>query len=410
MGQDEDTEPNDVEFLDLGPAPRSGDAGRAPNRWPKWLPLLLAGILAAVVITMLVHRSSTPSAVHPTHPPTTARSSSSAPNTSSTPSSAVSWAPPVAVTELGHPLLGVRAGWELFGRGDGVVVRLQLARGRITRTTIPALHSSGPVSFIVGKDAALVRPLDSVPGYLVPDGHPVRQLSATLSLGQGGPAFPGPDLNHVWVQPENSSPPAMTLARLDSPAPGVVLPIPAGSSAQQATSDGAGYLLFTGLSGTYDSRPDGLRRITTGAVLAVGPTRWLVSECDYRDGCNTVVIDRISGTRRTLSRIASDVNTPPPGVISPDGTTAALIDLNNQTANIHLRDLTSGVDHPLPVPTDQASFDMGSLVWSPDSRWLFIAAANGHLAVLDARTRHVRTLGATLPSLSQFAIRNVPTS
>lgn len=407
MGRDEDIPSRDVEFLDADPT--SGvedDVLSAPaNRWPKWLPFLVAAVVVTVVITLIVHATSKPSASPPTHPPTTTQSSVSAPSTSPTASSPRALAPPITVTELGHPLLGVTGGWELFGRGDGVVIRIQLARGRITKTAVPALQSGGPVFFVVGKDEAIVRPLDFVPGYLVPDGHPARQLSTNLSIGQGGPVFPGPDPNHVWVQSEGGSSSDLGLVGLDDASTmGALLPVPAGGNVQAAIPDGAGYLLFPGPGGTYDSRPDGLHRITTGEVLAVGPTRWLASECDNHGTCTTVVIDQASGARHTLRPIASYASGMPPGVISPDGTTAALID--RQTAAVHLRDLTSGADHPLPVLTNQSSFDLGTLVWSPDSRWLFIAAANGHLAVIDARTRQVRDLGASLPSLSQITIRS----
>lgn len=192
--------------------------------------------------------------------------------------------------------------------------------------------------------------------------------------------------------------------------PGPVLPIPAGGNVQAGTPDGAGYLLFPGVGGTYDSRPDGLHRVTTGTVLAVGPTRWLVSECDNRGKCTTVVIDRTGGARHVLRPIPLVGNSVLPGLISPDGTTAAELDSSSQIGAVHLRDLTSGADHPLAVPTDQSSFNLGVQVWSPDSRWLFIATADEHLAVVDAHTRQVRDLGISLPNLNQLAIRNAPTN
>src|SRR5689334_9274203 len=61
--------------------------------------------------------------------------------------------------EAGRPLLGVTAGWELFGWGPEALVRIELARGRVTRTTVEPPNSSGPVSFVVGRDWAVVRPL-----------------------------------------------------------------------------------------------------------------------------------------------------------------------------------------------------------------------------------------------------------
>lgn len=40
-------------------------------------------------------------------------------------------------------------------------------------------------------------------------------------------------------------------------------------------SDGGGYLMFGSVGGVCQTCPDGLRRITTGYVLAAGPTGWL---------------------------------------------------------------------------------------------------------------------------------------
>ena len=54
--------------------------------------------------------------------------------------------------------------------GPDGVVRIELARGRITRTAVPPVDSSGPISFLAGPGSAIVRPLDAVAGYAVPDG------------------------------------------------------------------------------------------------------------------------------------------------------------------------------------------------------------------------------------------------
>jgi hypothetical protein len=53
------------------------------------------------------------------------------------------------------------------------------------------------------------------------------------------------------------------------------------------------------------------------------------------------------------------------------------------------------------------------MVWSPDSRWLFVAASGGLYAV-NQRTGQIpnlsHTLGPALPQLFQLSMRNVPTS
>src|SRR5258707_3165037 len=147
---------------------------------------------------------------------------------------------PVSVMNLGHPLLGVGAGWELFGRGSGVVVRIQFARGRITRTALPALQSNGPVSFVTDAEGALVRPIDFVTGYLIPDGQPARV--APGAFGAGRPAFPGPDPRHLWVA---RGPPRdrIGLARVDGRSNAVSVPRPGRALQRRPTPDPAGYLL-----------------------------------------------------------------------------------------------------------------------------------------------------------------------
>jgi hypothetical protein len=104
---------------------------------------------------------------------------------------------PVVVISTGHRLLGVTGRWELYAQGSYAVVRIQLAAGRVTITTFPELRSSGPVSFVVGRDWALIRPLDKVPGYLVRADKPARQLSGPLGPG-GLVIMPGPEPGQLW--------------------------------------------------------------------------------------------------------------------------------------------------------------------------------------------------------------------
>ena len=124
-------------------------AGRA--QLGHWLPVILAVLLVLAAVAKIEHAGRRPADRGP-----------------------------VTVTEAGHRLLGETVGWDLFGFSPGHVmgvssgwlVRVQFARGRVTRTTVPALLSDGPASLIAGPDQVIIRPLDNVPGYLVPDGQP----------------------------------------------------------------------------------------------------------------------------------------------------------------------------------------------------------------------------------------------
>jgi hypothetical protein len=400
VGRD-DAHSEDVAWLDVDSEPAEPAPPRLP--WPRWFTLAVALAVVAAGVAALNHARRSPAAARVAIAVSTSTSSSaaasvsrSAPQTSAR--ATVPSPPPVSVTRLSHPLLGATAGWELFGRGVGVLVRIQPAAGRITRTTIPSLQSDGPMFVVAGSDQVLIRPLDNVPGYLVPDGKPARQLPPVI---QNGPVYPGPAPNQMWVSDDNDS--AVALETLAGARLTGSLPMPQGGSGFAATPDGAGYLLLPGVGGVYDVRPDGLHRITTGALLAVGPTGWLVTECDEQDHCHTVLIGRLDGSRRVLSpaSVGRDLR----GVISPDGSTAAMVTSGEDgNPGLCLLDLASGKRRVLDVSVNQESFD-GGVLFSPDSTWVFAVTAAGTLAVINRRSGTVGSLGAPLPALSQLVLR-----
>ncbi|MGH3321780.1 MAG: TolB family protein [Streptosporangiaceae bacterium] len=362
----------------------------------------MGAAVVAVLIVAEIQHGGEPSASS-TSTPTPTRSVSSPDGQSATPSATSS---PVTVTKVGHRLLGVTAGWELFGRGPDEVVRIQLARGRITRTKVPYLDSGGPVSFLVGPDRAVIRPWDSVPGYAVPDGERAHKLRG--ALGHGGPVIPGPKPGQVWVWAQRETRQKMSLVGLHGSKTGVSIALPAGAG--WAVSDGGGYPLVTATGGVYDMRSDGPHRVTTGRVTAVGPTGWLAIECDDRHRCTRVVIERASGARHELPGHVADRRSRL-GSISPDGSTAAVFRVRGAgEITLHLVDLASGADHRLAVSLEQgqgAPFPAGSLAWSPDSRWLFVANGKNLFAVY-ARTGHVRGVRVKLPQIDQVAVRSAP--
>ena len=317
--------------------------------------------------------------------------------------------PAVTVTDLGHRLLGATARWALFGRGPGAMVSVVPATGQVTWTRVPALDSSGPVSFLIDPHQAIIRPLDFVPGYLVPDGKPARGLSGLLS--QGGPALPGPRPGQVWVVTIGVGHAALALTGLDGTRLASV-PLPAGGPLPlSATADGSGGVLLTGPSGTFDAGPAGLRRLSL-EPLAVGPGRWLAVTCPgHRQHCHTVVIDSATGALRTLPgrALPHTALTPwPPGLIAPDGAAAAILELSRSSQlSVHLLDLRSGADRVLSLPISQDVVNE-TMAWSPDSRWLFVVTDTGAVRAVDAGTGQLASLGVRLPFISQIAVRAAP--
>lgn len=400
----------DAELLDIGPERGPGGAARAlPPRARGGLLLLTLLAVAGLVASTIARGGAQPAS--PVASPTALASGpagSPGVTAGATPGPGqVSSPVPVVVTTAGHHLLGVTQGWELIARGPGVLVRIQMAAGRVTRTIVPPLLSSGWVSFVAGRNQAVIRPIDFVPGYAVPDGAPARELPRPLQ--HGGPAFPGPDPDHLWVQAADA--PVMMLTTFDGTPTGPTIAIPADMSPLGATSDGAGYLLLTGIGGVYDATPRGLKRVTTGTLVAVGPTRWLVIECDDAHRCATVVVNRADWSRHVLvdpSGHPLNIGDDPAGlvgVISPDGSTAAVFNQGPDGTTLFLLSLATGSRRSVGVQLDQSD---QNAVWSPDGRWLFAAVANGRLAVIDPHTGQYSDLEMPLPSLSQLAVRPAP--
>ena len=254
------------------------------------------------------------------------------------------------------------------------------------------------MAFLASPDSVLVQPLDPVNGYVVPDGRPAVTLPAVFQ--RGGPVLPGPDRDHVWISTNAS---LMSLVGFDGASTGVSIPIPA--DAGVPISDGTGYIIFFGTGGVYDARPGAVRRVTTGYLLAAGPTRWLVTDCDDQHRCGTYVVDRATG-RRTVLTLQSSQFVPGAGVISPDGATAALMQSDaDGKLTLHLVDLASGVDRNTTVLIDDSlGFEDNTVVWSPDSKWLFGAGDSGRLLAVARGSGQPTDLGIDVP-INQIALR-----
>jgi len=253
--------------------------------------------------------------------------------------------------------------------------------------------------------------LDFVPGFAINDGRNATDL--TGALDHGGPLIPGPDAGHVWADTAaQGSPDVMTLVDWQGRSTPTHFVVPAGWSAVGATSDGAGSVLLAAPDGaTYQARPDGRRLVTAGTLLASGPTGYLVSECDAASKCRMSVLDRKTGTRKVLASSFTPY-LDGAGLISPDGKTAAVVDLasvGSSAVRLSLVDLSSGVEHPLGADIGTPIRD-SSMIWAPDSRRLFVATDTGRVAVVDRTTGQVGDLGLRLPVIEQLAIRPTPTT
>jgi hypothetical protein len=356
---------------------RFGPRRETRRRWPGWA--LAATAAVAVVVTLIV--------THHGHRVPPRRPSLLAP-----------------VRAVGDHLLGVTARWQLITYGPAGLVRILPSSGVIFRTSVPILDSTGPFSFVAGPSQAVVRPLDGVTGYLIPYGHRARPLTGLLA--SGGMAVPGPRPGQAWMQADFQAR-ALSLTWLDGHRAGPSLPMPHGTF--EPFPDGQGYPLVTDVGqvsappALFDLRPGGRRRVT-GYLLAAGPRRWLTASCGH-SRCTGTVIDPASGARRALPGSVPRSELGQPGVISPDGATAALFGVRGNQITLHLISLATGAQRQVPVALGDAPADWQTLAWSPDSRWLFAVAEHGRLVAVRASTGRPQGLGAPLPPVTAIAIQ-----
>lgn len=369
------------------------------GRWKSNL-LLVCLVLATVVIVFVRGTG---------HPP-------------ARPAARVPAPPPVRVTMVGHSLLGVTGSWELFARGPDDLLRIELAQGRIVQTYVPQLETASPqVSFVIGAHDAVIRPFDNVPGYVVPDGGQARQLTGLLA--NGGPLIPGPAGSQAaWASSGSPSSPALSLVTITGHRSGPTIHFQPGGPllAATAASDGRGDVLAVdGNFNYYDVGP-GWDRQVPGIVVAVGAATWLVDVCDARyRHCRDEVVDASTGVRRALRHAAAvgppyTYSWPPTGVISPGGGTAAILaigrygELTAQLIDLRTgasRDLNLGLGSPGAADSPGGGANDQSMAWSPDGRWLFVAASGGRLVAVNARSGRAESLGVSLPAVYQVAIR-----
>jgi hypothetical protein len=322
--------------------------------------------------------------------------------------------PAVRVILVGHRLLGVRAGWELFARGPADLFRIQLAQGRITWTYIPPLEDLGPsVAFLVERNETVIQPADIAPGYVVPDGGQARLLTGPLSVG--GPLVPGPaGTETVWATTGPPKLPRLSLVTLSGHRVGPSITVPPGAAQvlSTAVTDGRGnVLLSTEDYADYDAGP-GWDHAEPGTIIAVGPATWLTEVCESGyERCHYQVINATNGHRRALPAAATQspyyFTWPPAGVIAPDGSTAAVAEGGNGGATtVHLINLRTGATRNLGFRAAESGISaQETMAWSPNGRWLFVVTSGGKIVAIDPRTGRGQYLGIGLPSVSQVAVR-----
>ncbi|QDP96388.1 hypothetical protein FOE78_11175 [Microlunatus elymi] len=390
MSDEPPPSPEDVDVLD------SGQGG--PRR-----PSLVGAIVAAcclIVVAVAVVRAygdRDPASAPPNSPSPSAPSEPAVPRPTVVPSFEDVLTRTVELSWLGAGTdysVFVRTGAALSD-GDSGVYQLDPRHDRVVSHRVPALASTGPLSFVPVSGGVLVRPIDQVPGYFVPDDAPVMGTGNV-----GGIVLPGPDDRHVWIPTANGSHLDLVGA-VDHHSTGTTITVPSGMYPMQLTPDGHGYLLGPRDDGLYDLRPQGAVRVADGALIAVGPTRVLAANCSDQEDCAPVLLNSNFTPVAPQPPLRSQGSVSSNGVISPDGKVAAL--LGAQGGPIVLVDLATGGLRYLKVQV--AGYMSAQVAFSPDSKWLFVVGADHRAYAAEVATRQVRPLLPGVRGVAQLTVR-----
>jgi hypothetical protein len=275
------------------------------------------------------------------------------------------------------------------------LLRADLAAGSVSSTPLPPIDSTGPVFLLPVPGAAVVRPLDNVDGYLMPDNAPPEPLRARLSTGTLG-AFPGPNPGQIWLFEGTVDEGELLLV---DAAGTVSLNLPF-ADVYPAGPDGNGGVVLAGQSTPASMLADatGVEPITNAHLLAAGSSAWFVQDCAPE--CVKAVVDRVSGGRRVVGAIGPAIRTSCLGAVSPDAASAALCIDDPAGSQLEVFDLATGE----LLQSVTMSRLTHNLAWSPDSRYLFFVDEANVLQAFDRVTGAIASSFA-VPDTTNFALR-----
>jgi hypothetical protein len=310
----------------------------------------------------------------------------------------------VPAAEMAIQIVGVQP--------SGRVIELDTATGDLATTELD-MGVGMPSGIYAGPDWILVTSPDSTGGRLLRG----REEPETISVGQMWLFHHQPGTDRFWrIREPMTYGERFVISEVmfDGSETGVRF-----ESDGRFWSNGAdavpGLVVSGAPGGSYHVGPDGSHRITTGYVLAVGPTVALATECgESIDTCGLVVVDRTTGTSTPLTPVfpegeeesperlmfESAANYGYPGLlaaISPDGRYSPIL-INGRDQDFGVIDLVTG-EFIQFGDTPQSS-----LWWSPDSRSAMYLV-NGHLTVYDLETRTTYEVSQDVFPLNAFAVR-----
>jgi hypothetical protein len=308
---------------------------------------------------------------------------------------------PVAQILMGARVLGAPVGAKLVGLDtSGDLVTLDLDVGRLVVTDLRR-RTSGPEADLAAlRDATVVVPWNGGRAVLVVDGREPVDLPGPNS--GGGPIYPGPWPRSIWrveyrmVEPWGTS---LQLTDLRGESLGVSVDLDTG---YPVMPDARGGVIAEATGGAYAAGVDGIVRLTTGRVMAIGVNHVVTKECDERLSCRYDVLDRRTGERRPVpDAIAGDGSfVTPTESIAPDGSAIVVYGARGALFGLTVVDLATGEITELP----SLGGGSPSVAWTPDSRFVLYGIGRG-VSVLDRTDGSIRELPDVVPSLAQFRLR-----
>lgn len=295
----------------------------------------------------------------------------------------------------------------------GEITRIDVTTGATVTTDVTASSQFGPPTLHSGDGWILVPSFDDVQGSVVLFDDGTR---TSIDLGSSWPLLAVGTSGRFWrgeQQVRDSAPMRLIEISIDGSATGAEIDL---NGFFPRMTDPLGGVVVDAPGGSYIVTTDGITRLTTGRLLALGRERAFVQECGDRLDCGYFVIDRATGERRPLAldRALGDRATLEAGGwwtfqeplnAAEDAVFILSWDQFGNGEQSHgVLDLVTGayieIGGAIDVPTLRWGQDGTSVFWLDGSR----------LRVFDISTGDSVLFSEDLGNLSTFTLRPLPTS
>ena len=206
--------------------------------------------------------------------------------------------PPLGVAPVSRRVhltrqVGMDRQWLLYVKVPSGLLRIDLARGTTTQTSVPT--ETGPTQLVVTGDHALLHSTSMT--YVVgPDGV-AHRLSGWLA--DSSRLLPDDDDDAVWGVHGDT----VGLVQTGSNEPYRQFELPSTLALRDAEPVDGGDLAVPGAGGVFDvSASRVIQRITTGQLIATGDDVSLVQECNAAYRCSTVRVGE-EGQRKRVGPV-----------------------------------------------------------------------------------------------------------